>query len=396
MLYSLSMDLLDWFIVLFLIGAVIRGVEVGFIQQFFSTAGFFIGLIAGAWIESRLIHLAHSPDTRTFLALVVTLSCALLMMGAGEYVGWVLKAKVSNSSLADKADRFCGAFLAVVAVLGAVWMGASIFRNMPNQKWQREIGSSHIVSALESSLPSAPNVLTKLGHLLNPNGFPQVFTGLEPQPQIDMPLPDMGELNAAVQKDRVLVVKIEGSACGGTVNGSGFVAADKTVVTNAHVVAGMPKPTIIDNNGSRQSEVVLFDDNLDLAILKADNLAGKPLKLNYEFTANGTTAAALGFPGGGSFTAGPAAILDTFTAIGRNIYNQGETTRAIYSLKANVQEGNSGGPLIIKDGSVVGVIFARSTTYDQVGYALTAKDVGQRLDEAKNKTQAVSTGKCTQ
>ncbi|HUC89465.1 MAG TPA: MarP family serine protease [Patescibacteria group bacterium] len=390
------MNLLDWFIVLFLIGAVIRGLEVGFIQQFFSTAGFFIGLLTGAWIDGKLVHLTHSADTRVFLALVVTLACALLFMGLGEYIGWMLKAKVSNSNWADKADRFCGSLLAITAVLGVVWMGASIFRNVPGQNWQRQISSSRIVAILQADLPSAPSVLTKLGNLLDPNGFPQVFTGLEPQPQTDTPLPDMGDLNAAVQADRASVVKIEGKGCGGIVEGSGFIASDKTIVTNAHVVAGIAQPTVIDDNGQHQATVTFFDSDLDMAVLRTDGLAGKPLKLNNAGSAVNTKAAVLGYPGGGSFTASPAAVLDSFTAIGRNIYNRGETTRQIYSLKASIQEGNSGGPLIAVDGSVIGVIFARSTTYDQVGYALTLDKVIQDLAEAKDKTQSVSTGSCAE
>ena len=45
------MDWLDLFIILFLIAALIRGTEVGFMRQFFSTAGFFIGLFLGACME---------------------------------------------------------------------------------------------------------------------------------------------------------------------------------------------------------------------------------------------------------------------------------------------------------------------------------------------------------
>jgi len=390
------MNILDISIVVFLIAAVIRGFEVGFIRQFFSTAGFFGGLFLGAWIQGKFIHLAHTADMRAFIALAFTISSALLLMGVGEYVGWVLKFKVSDTRWANRIDRYCGTLLAAVALLGAIWMGAAVFRTFPNQELQKVVRTSHIVSRLEAILPSAPDVLTKVGRLIDPNGFPQVFTGLEPFIKNDTPLPDVGELNPAVQASRASVVKIEGKGCGGIVEGSGFVAAGQYVVTNAHVVAGVTNPVVMDSLGAHRAAVVSFDADLDIAVLRTSGLAGKPLTLLDDTAANGTSAAALGFPGGGDFTVSPAAILDHFTATGRNIYNEGQTDREIYGIKAQIVEGNSGGPLVNKDGAVIGVIFARSTTYDKIGYALTMHDVIHDVNQATQRTTAVSTGSCAE
>jgi S1-C subfamily serine protease len=390
------MNWLDLFIVLFLIGAVIRGLEVGFIREFFSTAGFFTGLFIGAFIEGRVIHLAHAPDTRTFLALTITLCSAFALMGAGEYLGWILKFKVSDSPLANRLDRYFGSVLAAVALLAAIWLGASIFRNAPSPAWQRQIRGSRVVSILDRGLPSAPDILTKLGHLIDPNGYPQVFTGLEPAPVRDAPLPDLGEFNTAVQAAKSSVVKLEGEGCGGIVEGSGFVATPNEVVTNAHVVAGVARPMVVDLAGSHHATVVFFDPDLDIAILRATGLSGKPLTMQTATAPGGTAAAVLGYPGGGDFTANAAAVLESFTARGRNIYNQNETERDIYSIKAPVQEGNSGGPLINKSGEVIGVIFAKSTSYDNLGYALTMQSVASDVDQVKNSTHAVSTGSCAE
>jgi S1-C subfamily serine protease len=389
------MNWLDVVIVLFLVATVIRGFEVGFIRQFFSTAGFFGGLFLGAWAQGKFIHLAHSVDMRAFIALAFTITCALLLMGIGEYVGWMLKFKVKDTPWANRIDRFFGSGLAIVALVAALWMGAAVLRTLPNKDFQKTIRTSRIISAIESNAPSAPDVLTKVGRLIDPNGFPQVFTGLEPYIKNDTPLPDMGDMTPVVQASRTSVVKIEGRGCGGIVEGSGFVAADGYVVTNAHVVAGVASPFIIDSGGSHRATAVLFDPNLDVAVLRATGLTGTPLSLHADAMASGTSAVALGYPGGGDFTASPAAIIDRFTATGRNIYNQGQTNRDVYGIKADIVEGNSGGPLIAKDGSVVGVIFARSTTYSQVGYALTMHDVIDDVNQAKQRTTAVNTGSCT-
>ncbi len=390
------MDWLDLFIILFLLAALIRGTEVGFMRQFFSTAGFFIGLFLGAWINALLSGIVGSPGARALLALVLLLIFSLSLMMIGEFVGLRLKFRLREAKLTNKLDKIFGSVLAVVTLLAAVWLGASIFRNIPDSGWQRQIRNSRIVTLLDNNLPSAPGLLTKLGHLIDPNNFPQVFTGLEPPLKTDAPLPDMGELNPAVQAVRPSVVKIEGEGCNSVVEGSGFIAGDGAVVTNAHVVAGVKQPFVLDQRGKHGAKVVLFNPNLDIAILRAENLAGSPLLLNSERAKDGTSVAVLGYPSGAGFTAGPGVVLETFNARGRNIYNQGETMREVYSVKTDIQHGNSGGPMIDKMGHVIGVVFAESINYEHVGYALTMQQIIAELDKAKGLAQSVDTNSCAQ
>ncbi len=388
------MNWLDLFILLFLVAALVRGAEVGFVRQFCSTAGFFIGLFLGAWVNALLAGAVGSPGARALLALGVILGFSLSFMTLGEYAGLRLKFQLRDARVTNKLDKIFGSLLAAVTLLAAVWLGASIFRNIPDSGWQRQIRGSRIVTLLDNNLPSAPNTLTELGHLIDPNNFPQVFTGLEPELKTDTPLPDMGELNPAVQKARPSVVKIEGEGCNSVVEGSGFVAGDNAVVTNAHVVAGVKQPFVLDQRGKHGARVVLFDPDLDIAILRAENLAGQPLPLQSELAANGTATAILGYPSGAGFTAGPGVILETFKAEGRNIYNQGHTLRDVYSVKTDIEHGNSGGPIINKNGEVLGVVFAKSINYDHVGYALVMQQVQADIAKARGLTDKVSTSSC--
>lgn len=390
------MNWLDLFIVLFIITALVRGSEVGFVRQFCSTSGFFAGLFLGAWLQGLLAGITSTANARALLALFVTLGCALALMTVGEYGGMLLKFRLRDARAANIIDKMFGSVLAAATILAVVWLASAVFRNVPDAGWQRQIRTSRIVALLEGKLPSAPNVLTGLGHLINPNGFPQVFSGLEPALQTDAPLPDMGELTAAVQKVRPSIVKIEGEGCDKLVEGSGFVADDGTVITNAHVVAGVKEPFVLDQGGRHQATVVLFNPNLDIAVLRADKLVGKPLALQAERAAKGTPTAALGYPAESGFTAKPGVILESFTAKGRNIYNRGSTQRQVYSVKTDIHQGNSGGPIINKEGQVLGVIFAKSINYDQVGYALTIDQVITNLDQARGKTTSVSTSSCTE
>jgi S1-C subfamily serine protease len=318
-----------------------------------------------------------------------------LFLTIGEYVGIVTKHKLQRLKI-DRADVALGAVGGGLTLLLTVWLIAPVLIALPFPGLQQAVRGSHVVSWLDRSLPSAPNTIADLGRIIDPNGFPQVFTGLEPSLPTNSPLPDLGSMNAAVQKDRASVVKIEGHGCGGIVEGSGFVAGNGFVVTNAHVVAGVSNPVALDGNGEHPTTVVWFDPNLDLAVLRVSNLAGSVLKIDTGHIANGTDGAVLGYPGGGGFTADPARVLDEFTAVGRNIYGQGQTTRDVYGVKANIIPGNSGGPLVETNGDVIGIVFAESTTYNQVGYALTTPQVVTELHQAEARNTPASTGPCAE
>jgi S1-C subfamily serine protease len=191
-------------------------------------------------------------------------------------------------------------------------------------------------------------------------------------------------------------VKIEGKGCGGIIEGSGFVASSDEVITNAHVVAGVSQVFVADEGGNHKAKVIMFDPNLDMAVLQVNGLSGAALRMQAQTAAVGTAAAVLGYPEGGGFTAKPAAILESFTATGRNIYNSGQTKRDIYSLKGDVQQGNSGGPLIDSDGDVIGVVFAKSTSYNNVGYALTMQQIISEFNFVHGSTASVTTGSCAE
>ncbi len=389
------MNLLDLAIIVALIVAMWHGIGLGLVRQVGSTLGLVSGLFAGAWLETKLIHLAHTPTAKALLALLVIWGVAAAFWSAGEWLGALAKFEL-HGDIINRLDGALGSIIGGVTLLLAVWLGASVFGNAPLMWLKEQIHTSRIVATLNDDLPAAPNLLGRIGNLIEPNAFPQVFTGLEPSVSTNAPLPDMGELNAAVAADQASVVKIVGNGCGGIVEGSGFVAGNGLVATNAHVVAGVTHPTVLDGNGTHDATVVWFDPNLDFAVLRVGHLKGAPLVIDTKAASNGTAAAVLGYPGDGSFTAGAALVLEQFEAVGRNIYNQGQTTRSVYSIKASVRPGNSGGPLVEKDGDVIGVVFAESTTNNQVGYALAANAVHNELAQASLHTAAVSTGACAE
>jgi S1-C subfamily serine protease len=200
-------------------------------------------------------------------------------------------------------------------------------------------------------------------------------------------------VTAAAASAKAATVKVEVAACGGFQAGSGFVIGPGLVVTNAHVVAGMDGAQVIDAAGRHDASVVLFDPDLDIAVLRTSGLAAPALPISAGVVPRGTLAVVLGYPGNGNFTADSAAVLERQTAVGRNIYDVGLIRRDIYVLQSVVRPGNSGGPLVGTDGTVIGVVFATSTTDPAIGYALTSEEIMPDLAIART-SGPTSAGAC--
>jgi S1-C subfamily serine protease len=315
-------------------------------------------------------------------------------MTIGEYFGARLKQKIRMHKL-NHPDMWLGSLLAGISLLLLIWLGAAMFVSFPPSNLSRSVADSAVVRTLNDFLPPAPTIVAGLSRLIDPNSFPQVFTGHEPAPNSRRVTPTLKGFNPAIEADKDSVVKIEGKGCGGIVDGSGFVVDHNLVATNAHVVAGINRPFIKDANGLHQARVIWFDPDLDFAVLRSSNLAGNPLSFTAETQPDNTPAAVLGYPGGGDFDVESAVVLDHFLATGRNIYGQGETVRDIYEVDAHIIPGNSGGPIILPDGTVVGVVFAQSTKYEDIGYALTATKVQSEIASAKQQSGAVDNTRCT-
>ena len=376
-----------------LASAVFRGIQAGWLQLFFSSGGFIIGLLAGSWAAKALAQQFSSPLTKLLTILFVEFGLAILLFGFGELLAHRLKAHAVRLHL-GKANEIAGGVLEVFFTLAVVWLIASALVNVRSYKIGQEVRGSYIIRKLDAILPQPPDIFAQLEKIISPNGFPNVFLGLEPQHTTVSPKNSVN--NQAILADEASVVKVQGAGCGGLVFGSGFVAAPDLIVTNAHVIAGIKHPQVVDSQKTYQATPVWFDPDLDIAILRVKNIGDQPLTLGGAVLPDADAAAVLGFPGGGDLTADDAAIIDHVTAVGRNIYNEGTVQRDIYEVQANVQQGDSGGPLLAPDGTVAGVTFAKSVSQDNIGYALLINQVKPIISQSQSKTAVVSTGTCAQ
>ncbi len=390
----MQIHVVDVGIVILALGAAVRGYQIGFIRQGISTIMFVAGLVPGSWLSGFAMAHVSGPATPA-VGLVVILSVCFMLMTLGEIAAMRLKRAVTQP-LVHTLDSGAGSIMSVVTLLLGVWLAGALLTLAPPSSAQTITKQSAIVTMLTSRLPPAAQVLTALNKLIDPNQSPQVFAGREPAPNTTNTLPDPQRSATTLTRVRQSVVKIEGLGCGGIVDGSGFVFAKQLVATNAHVVAGVASPKIQSGDKTYNTTVVVFDPANDLAILRVPGLDVPVLDVDRAYQAVKSPVFALGYPAGGDYKLSPGVILDRFDALGQDIYGKNRVVREVYSLQTTIVRGNSGGPVIDANGTVVGVVFATSTAYNNVGYALTIKQIYPVLSSAPSKTQAVSTGQCSQ
>ena len=166
-----------------------------------------------------------------------------------------------------------------------------------------------------------------------------------------------------VSRARAGTVKIVGIApsCRQELEGSGFVVSPERVATNAHVVAGTRRLTVESESGEQlTARVVLFDYNNDVAVLDVPGLTAPALCLRRQAGTHRRRRHLAGLPGGGPFTATPVRVRNVIRLSGPNIYSSQQVRREVYTVRGQIRQGNSGGPLINSAGEVLGVVFGAS------------------------------------
>lgn len=389
------MNLLDVLIILAIAGAGVGGYRLGFLARATSWIGLGLGLYVGARSLPAAIGLlgeGATTSSRLIVAFVVLIGGAFLGQALGLLAGSRLRTALPPGPLRI-VDRGVGALLGVLGVVLAVWFLLPAMSEVKGSA-ARLSRSSSVAGTIDRVLPQPPGTLQSLRSLVGDVDFPKVFEGLYRAPPAGPP-PTASSLSPAVLKQLTeSTVKIEGKACGQIQDGSGFVVAPNTVVTNAHVVAGERATEVIRPNRTRAKAVVtLFDSARDLAVLSVDGLGLSPLPVVDKTAAEGAIGAVLGHPGGQvPLAVEPSRVNRRVKAVGRDLYDRRSTTRDVFILAARLAPGYSGGPLVTTDGEVAGVAFAIAPDRDGVSYALT--DVELRGALAANRGTSQSTGPC--
>ncbi len=377
--------------------SVIGGYRRGAVLQVIGLIGLVAGVALGALVAPHFARIGHDPTTH--LALV---SAVVILGGAvGNFLGWLvgskLRARTGEHVRLRRVDAVGGSIVSVVALLAVTWFLTLNLANGPFPGLARAIRSSKIVQGLDTRLPAPPSLLGEAQRVLSLLGFPDVFVGLPPTPAAPVPPPSGTQARAAFRAAAHSTFEILGDGCyvGYLNQGTRFVVRPGYVITNAHVVAGTTREWIHTHGTDYPGQVVAFDPREDLALLHVPALGASPLPLLRGQVGRDAGGAVVGYPGGGPLTGDAAAVRRVFSTVGRDIYGHGEITRQLYEIQAVIRHGNSGGPFILANGQVAGVVFASSVVADDVGYAITSTEVSTFLRGATGAQTPVSTGSCT-
>jgi S1-C subfamily serine protease len=385
---------------LLLVLAAISGYRQGLIAGALGFVGFLVGGAIGMIIAPMVLANWSNALGQALVTVLAVLICAAVGQALLGVIGNAVRETVEWKP-ARLADAAAGSVLSVVAVLVLAWFLALAFVAGPTSGLTRQLRASTILTGIDGVMPEqARGLFTTLRNSFDRSVFPEVFAGIATPELVPVPAPD-GDLATLPIADEVRgsIVEVLGTSlsCDRGFTGSGFVYAPQRVLTNAHVVAGTDRVFVRVGGVERPlpADVVVFDPAGDVAVLAVPELAARPLTFRAKPAKRGDDGIVIGFPGGRAYTVGSARVREVIDARGSDIYDADPVTREIYALRTRVRPGNSGGPLIDRQGQVLGVVFAASTEDPETGYALTAADVADDAAQGVVASTPVGTGSCT-
>jgi len=392
----------NWVDVLVLVLALLAGVS-GARQGMVTAAASFIGVLAGAVIGVRiapsLIESYQSPEARVALGV----SIVIVLIAIGETLGVLLGRAVQRRIDAEalrQVDSFLGAVVQGIAALVVAWLVAlPLSKSSVYSGLTGAVRDSSVLRIVDTVMPNVLRQLpTELTSLLDVSGFPDVLAPFSPTPITDVGPADPVLLNSPiVRQAKASVLKVRGRArsCSRALEGSGFVVAPQRVITNAHVVAGTDQVQVeISPNNALDATVVSYDPEVDVAILKVPGLRAPVLPLAPKPAISGLSGLVLGYPLDGPYTASAARVRDRIHLRGPDIYNASTVVRNVYTVRAVVRSGNSGGPLLDSAGEVLGLVFGAAVDNDETGFVLADDEISSQVAAAPNRNTEVSTGSC--
>lgn len=382
------MTAVDWIIVAFTILMAFWGYAQGLIVGALSLIGFLGGGFIGSRLAPQVLNGgSHSPYAPLFALVGAFLVGGILATGL-EALGFSVRRRLGD--ILGVVDGIGGALLIACAGLVLVWIAGAVALQTPGASSLRtDIQQSRILAALNGVLPPSSSLLDALARF---DPFPHI-TG--PGPGVAPPTSAIARA-PGVRAAASSVVRVEGTACGLGVEGSGWVGAPGEVVTNAHVVAG-ETDTTVQPGGTGPfygAQAIYFDPRNDIAILSVPALRDRPVLTLDSSAPVGASAAVLGYPEDGPYDVEPARLGRTTTFLTQDAYGRGPVDRRITTLRGLVRSGNSGGPVVDMLGRVVATVFASTVgASSPSGFGVPDSIVQAALVSAHG---PVGTGPCAQ
>ena len=389
--------IVDGFIVVAVLAAMATGWRQGGLASLLSAVGILAGLIIGLGVAPLVLQITDQVGIRFLLAL----GMLILLIGLGQLLGSALGHAIRDrmkTKSGQRVDSSFGAILMSVFSLVLIWLIATPMATGLSNSVGKGVRESAILREVNKVMPDELTQLPRsISGMLNDSGLPPVMMPWEDGSSVDVEAPNIEVADQAMVQDirpSVVHVIADADGCRRRMMGSGFVTADNYVVTNAHVVAGTQTAYVDTVVGIKEARVVYYNPEVDIAVLRAENLGLEPLAWADGPAYTGDDAVVMGFPHSGPFTANAARIRERVNIAGPDIYSNSRVERESYILRGTVVQGNSGGPLISSDGTVLGLIFGASVDDTDTGYAITAEEVRAHIGDVTRFENSVDTQEC--
>lgn len=371
----------------------LTGLRQGLFVALGTLIGFVLGAAAAVYATPWMIDQVGA-QWHLLVALGTVIVCLVLGQTIGMALGRSLR-RITDSTPLRGLERLAGGVLNLLVSALVIVTIVLLLRPLGLPAVTAATTDSRVISWMMSVTPlTLQDKVTEIrGQVIDASALPEVTSLIFPE----QAAPSEPLSNPVLEKASSSVVQVLGAAqaCNYTSEGSGFAVDGGLVVTNAHVLAGVSTPTLLARGGEAATgEVIYFDEALDIAIISAPDLGVDPLSIDASEIAAGTTVSFMGYPGGGGFQSKPATVQGL--GITQTVDAQSGATnpsRLVYQLAADVQQGNSGGPVLTEDGTVMAMIFAKATQ-GQSGYAVPASSIVDALNQVEVGAQTVATGAC--
>jgi S1-C subfamily serine protease len=200
--------------------------------------------------------------------------------------------------------------------------------------------------------------------------------------------PSVADLIAVVEP---CVIRIDVKYGRGGCLGSGFlVSSDGIAVTNHHVMEGARSATATFSNGRVVSVTgaLLLDKDRDIAVIRLQS--GEPfahLTVADQLPRKGEQVIALGAPVGLSFsvTEGIVSAIRDMEEL-KKLHLDLEKAGTWIQTSAQISGGNSGGPLVDRNGRVLGANTWAYLRGNDLNFAISCKDIRDALDRSRGLT----------
>jgi serine protease Do len=252
------------------------------------------------------------------------------------------------------------------------------FNSLDNKLSLISTNVSSSIQSFSSDLTSAKNNINELSSSLMSTQTTLAESQSDLEKQISsIKAKTSSDFSGIIEDSTQAVVSIKTDVAQGT----GFiVTSDGYVVTNAHVLEGAHYANAITSDmKSHPMNLISYNSKIDLALLKINGTYDYLTLDDSNNVKVGEEVIAIGNPLGLSFSVSEGIV----SAIHRNVSNSpGEYIQTDTALNP----GNSGGPLINKEGKVIGINNFKVSGGENIGFSLESNYIIDTINEMSQKS----------